>query len=264
MDIVALAGTHRLTHHLDDTPKLRFDRVDMVFSRPNQPPAQILKSISFDVGEGDFVCLLGPSGCGKSTILNIAAGLIEPSAGSVTAGSRVVTGPGRDRGVVFQEYALFPWLTVRDNVILGAKSGRGKVDSAKVDHFLEVTGMYEHRYKYPKELSGGMKQRAAIARTLANDPEIILMDEPFGALDPYTREALQDQLIELWSASRKTILFVTHSVEEAAYLAGTVILLKAHPGELKAVVKNEVPWPRERASEELIGIERTVRRVERT
>lgn len=236
----------------------------MVFARPNQPPAQVLKSITFDVSEGDFVCLLGPSGCGKSTILNIAAGLIKPSAGTVTAGSRLITGPGRDRGVVFQEYALFPWLTVRDNVVLGAKSGQGKVDNAKVDHFLEVTGMYEHRNKYPKELSGGMKQRAAIARTLANDPEIILMDEPFGALDPYTREALQDQLIELWSASRKTILFVTHSVEEAAYLAGTVILLKAHPGELKAVVSNEVPWPRERASEDLIGIERAIRNVERT
>lgn len=256
--------TNSGTHFVDKTPKLRFDRVDMVFHRPNQAPAQILRSISFEVGEGEFLCLLGPSGCGKSTILNIAAGLIRPSAGTVTSGSRVVSGPGRDRGVVFQEYALFPWLTVRENVVLGAKPERGKVDDAKVDHFLTVTGMYEHRKKYPRELSGGMKQRAAIARTLANDPEIILMDEPFGALDPYTREALQDQLIELWSASRKTILFVTHSVEEAAYLAGTVILLKAHPGELKAVVRNEVAWPRERASDELIGIERAIRSVERS
>ncbi|WP_422372221.1 ABC transporter ATP-binding protein [Hoeflea sp.] len=246
------------------TPKLRFDRIDMVFTRPKQPPVCVLKSVSFDVGDGEFVCLLGPSGCGKSTLLNIAAGLIKPSAGTVTAGSRVVTGPGRDRGVVFQEYALFPWLTVRENVVLGAKSGDGRVDGDKVDHFLIVTGMYDHRNKLPKELSGGMKQRAAIARTLANDPEIILMDEPFGALDPYTREALQDQLIELWSETRKTILFVTHSVEEAAYLAGTVILLKAHPGELKASIRNEVPWPRERASEDLIGIERTIRNVERT
>jgi NitT/TauT family transport system ATP-binding protein len=245
------------------TPKLRFDRVDMVFSRPNQPPIQVLKSVSFDVGEGEFLCLLGPSGCGKSTILNIAAGLIIPSSGKVTAGARVVTGPGRDRGVVFQEYALFPWLTVRQNVDLGARTRSGKIDRDRVDHFLRVTGMYEHRDKYPKELSGGMKQRAAIARTLANDPEIILMDEPFGALDPYTREALQDQLIELWSASRKTILFVTHSVEEAAYLAGVVVLLKAHPGELKAVIHNDAPWPRERASEELIGFERAIRRVER-
>lgn len=249
---------------MEKPPKLRFDGVDMVFARPNQPPVRVLKSISFDVGEGEFVCLLGPSGCGKSTILNIAAGLIEPSAGTVTAGSRIVTGPGRDRGVVFQEYALFPWLTVRENVVLGAKSGTGNVDRVKVDHFLNVTKMYEHKDKYPKELSGGMKQRAAIARTLANDPEIILMDEPFGALDPYTREALQDQLIEIWSVSRKTILFVTHSVEEAAYLAGEVILLKAHPGELKAVIKNGVSWPRERASEELIGIEREIRRAERT
>lgn len=245
-------------------PKLRFDRIDMVFSRPKQPPVQVLKSVSFDVGEGEFVCLLGPSGCGKSTLLNIAAGLIKPSGGTVTAGSKVVTGPGRDRGVVFQEYALFPWLTVRENVVLGAKSGDGRVDGDKVDHFLIVTGMYDHRNKLPKELSGGMKQRAAIARTLANNPEIILMDEPFGALDPYTREALQDQLIELWSETRKTILFVTHSVEEAAYLAGTVILLKAHPGELKASIRNEVPWPREPASEELIGIERNIRSVERT
>jgi len=237
----------------------------MVFFRPNQPPVQVLKSISFDVGAGEFVCLLGPSGCGKSTILNIAAGLIRPSAGTVTAGSRLVTGPGWDRGVVFQEYALFPWLTVRENVVLGAKSGAGKVDHVRFDHFLGVTtGMYAHKDKLPKELSGGMKQRAAIARTLANDPEIILMDEPFGALDPYTREALQDQLVEIWSASRKTIMFVTHSVEEAAYLAGVVILLKAHPGELKAVIRNETRWPRERASEELIGIERAIRRVERT
>lgn len=249
---------------MNTTPKLRFDRIDMVFTRPKQPPVQVLKSVSFDVGEGDFVCLLGPSGCGKSTLLNIAAGLIKPSAGTVTAGSKVITGPGRDRGVVFQEYALFPWLTVRENVVLGAKSADGKYDGDTVDHFLIVTGMYDHRNKLPKELSGGMKQRAAIARTLANDPEIILMDEPFGALDPYTREALQDQLIELWNESRKTILFVTHSVEEAAYLAGTVILLKAHPGELKATIKNDVPWPRERASEDLIGIERTIRSVEGT
>ncbi|MCK5745519.1 MAG: ABC transporter ATP-binding protein [Oricola sp.] len=225
---------------------------------------QILKSVSFNVGEGEFVCLLGPSGCGKSTLLNIAAGLLKPSAGTVSVDSKIVTGPGRDRGVVFQEYALFPWLTVRQNVILGAKSADGKFDGDKVDHFLIVTGMYDHRDKLPKDLSGGMKQRAAIARTLANDPEIILMDEPFGALDPYTREALQDQLIELWSGSKKTILFVTHSVEEAAYLAGTVILLKAHPGELKATISNEVAWPRERASEDLIGIERTIRSVERT
>lgn len=235
----------------------------MVFHRPKQQPVQILKSVSFDVGEGEFVCLLGPSGCGKSTLLNIAAGLLKPSAGTVSVGSKVITGPGRDRGVVFQEYALFPWLTVRENVMLGAKLGDGTVDGDKVDHFLIVTGMYDHRDKLPKELSGGMKQRAAIARTLANDPEIILMDEPFGALDPYTREALQDQLIELWSESKKTILFVTHSVEEAAYLAGTVILLKAHPGELKATIKNEIAWPRERASEDLIGIERTIRGVER-
>lgn len=246
------------------TPKLRFDRIDMVFSRPKQPPVQVLKSVSFDVGEGEFVCLLGPSGCGKSTLLNIAAGLLKPSSGTVTAGSKVVKRPGRDRGVVFQEYALFPWLTVRENVVLGARSGDGRVDGDIVDHFLIVTGMYDHRDKLPKELSGGMKQRAAIARTLANDPEIILMDEPFGALDPYTREALQDQLIELWSETSKTILFVTHSVEEAAYLAGTVILLKAHPGELKSAINNEVPWPRERASEDLIGIERTIRNVERT
>jgi NitT/TauT family transport system ATP-binding protein len=236
----------------------------MVFARPKQPPVQVLKSVSFDVGEGEFVCLLGPSGCGKSTLLNIAAGLIKPSAGMVSAGSKVVKGPGRDRGVVFQEYALFPWLTVRENVVLGAKSGDGRVDGDKVDHFLIVTGMYDHRNKYPKELSGGMKQRAAIARTLANDPEIILMDEPFGALDPYTREALQDQLIELWSETKKTILFVTHSVEEAAYLAGTVILLKAHPGELKTTIKNDVPWPRVRAADDLIGIERRIRDVERT
>ena len=249
---------------MDTTPKLRFDRIDMVFSRPKQPPVQILKSVSFNVGEGEFVCLLGPSGCGKSTLLNIAAGLLKPSAGTVSVDSKIVTGPGRDRGVVFQEYALFPWLTVRQNVILGAQSADGKFDGDKVDHFLIVTGMYDHRDKLPKELSGGMKQRAAIARTLANDPEIILMDEPFGALDPYTREALQDQLIELWSGSKKTILFVTHSVEEAAYLAGTVILLKAHPGELKATISNEVAWPRERASEDLIGIERTIRSVERT
>src|SRR4029077_6415248 len=131
-------------------PKLRFDGVDMVFARPNQPPVRVLKSISFDVGEGGFVCLLGPSGCGKSTILNIAAGLIEPSAGTVTAGSRIVTGPGRDRGGGFQEYALFPWLTVRENVVLGAKSGTGNVDRVKVDHFLNVTKMYEHKDKYPK------------------------------------------------------------------------------------------------------------------
>jgi len=245
-------------------PKLRFNGIEKSFSRPKHPPVQVLRSFSFDVTEGDFVCLLGPSGCGKSTILNIAAGLIEPSAGTVHVGDRVITGPGRDRGVVFQEYALFPWLTVYQNVALGAERPEGSVDHSRVDHFLNVCGMYEHKDKLPKELSGGMKQRAAIARTLANDPEIILMDEPFGALDPYTREALQDQLIEIWAETEKTILFVTHSVEEAAYMAGTIILLKANPGELKAVIPNTVPWPRVRASDELLRIEREVRNAERS
>lgn len=249
---------------MTQAPKLRFDGIEKFFSRPKQEPIQVLRSFSFDVKEGDFVCLLGPSGCGKSTILNIAAGLIEPSAGTVSVGNRIITGPGRDRGVVFQEYALFPWLTVYQNVALGAEKADGSVDHAQVEHFLNVCGMYQHKDKLPKELSGGMKQRAAIARTLANDPEIILMDEPFGALDPYTREALQDQLVEIWAESKKTILFVTHSVEEAAYLAGTIILLKANPGELKAVISNDVPWPRVRASDELLRIEREVRNAERS
>jgi NitT/TauT family transport system ATP-binding protein len=218
---------------------------------------------TFAVEPHSFVCLLGPSGCGKSTLLNMAAGFVKPTSGSVLVDGKPVAGPGRDRGVVFQEYALFPWYTVLQNVELGPRCRNVPLEEARTraERYLEMVGLFEHRHKYPKELSGGMKQRAAIARTLQNDPEIILMDEPFAAVDAQTREALQDQLLEIWDAMRKTVLFVTHSIKEAVILADTIAVMAAQPGRLLRLVPNPLPRPRIRTSTEVNEVERQIYEV---
>ena len=172
-----------------------------------------------------------------------------------------MTGPGVDRGVVFQEYALFPWLTALDNVALGLRAkGVSKPERRSVaEHYLKVVGLSEHIHKYPRQLSGGMKQRAAIARTLANQPAMILMDEPFSALDSHTREALQDQLLEIWESTKTTIIFVTHSINEAVYLSDTIVMFAARPGRISRVVPNTSPYPRTRNSNEVVALERELR-----
>ncbi|MEU0687017.1 ABC transporter ATP-binding protein [Streptomyces uncialis] len=205
-----------------------------------------LGGVGFDVADGEFTVLVGPSGCGKSTLLGIAAGLVEPTGGEVLVDGRPVRGPGPERGVVFQQYALFPWLTVRKNVEFGLRTaGVSRAERRRrAEHFIGLVGLSDFADALPKTLSGGMKQRCAIARAYAADPRILLMDEPFGALDSLTRAQLQEQLLLTWERERRTVLFVTHDVDEAVFLATRVIVMAARPGRVHRTVDIRLPYPR--------------------
>ena len=209
-----------------------------------------LHNIDLSIGAGEFVCLLGPSGCGKSTLLNAIAGFTLPSTGTITVDGRPVTAPGPDRGMVFQEYALFPWMTVAQNVAFGLEiKGRARTAiNARVAELLAMLKLTDFRDRFPKDLSGGMRQRVAIARVLALDPPVLLMDEPFGALDSLTRRSLQDELLRIWAAMGKTIIFVTHSIEESIYLAGRIVVMTYRPGTIKADVRVGMAHPRDGAA----------------
>jgi len=206
-----------------------------------------LEDISLTVRDREFVALLGPSGCGKSTLLRIIGGLVKPSSGQVISGDREVTGPGPDRGMVFQSYTLFPWLTVQGNIEFGLRErGVPVSERARVaGHYIELVGLRGFEQAFPKTLSGGMKQRVAIARALANDPEVLLLDEPFGALDTQTRSLMQELLLDIWQQFRKTIVFVTHDVEEAIFMADRVVVMSARPGRIKKIIEVNLPRPRD-------------------
>src|SRR5215210_770982 len=207
-----------------------------------------ITDIELSVAEGEFVSVLGPSGCGKSTLLYIVGGFVAPSTGSVRVKDKAVTGPGPDRGPVFQEFALFPWKTVLGNVMYGLieqKVPRAEAE-ARAHALIDMVHLRGYENFYPKELSGGMKQRVAIARTLAYRPSILLMDEPFGSLDAHTRTRMQNDLLEIWERDRKTVLFVTHSVEEAVFLSDRVVVMTRSPGRLKAIIGIDLPRPRRR------------------
>jgi NitT/TauT family transport system ATP-binding protein len=217
-----------------------------------------LKDINLTIPHGQFVCLLGPSGCGKSTLLNAVAGFALPSSGSIVADGRQVTAPGPERGMVFQEYALFPWMTVAENVAFGLQikgMGRDEIE-ATVARLLSMLSLNDFRNRFPKDLSGGMRQRVAIARVLALDSPIMLMDEPFGALDALTRRNLQDELLRIWSALRKTIIFVTHSIEEALYLADRIVVMTYRPGTVKRDLLVDLPRLRDPAAPEFNALKR--------
>ena len=203
-------------------------------------------NLNLEIEDNSFITLLGPSGCGKSTLLNIIAGLEKPTSGRVCVKGKEVVNPGSERGVIFQQYALFPWLTVKKNVKFGLKL-RGVKEpelSAIADKYIRLVGLEEFGDSYPKELSGGMKQRVAIARAYAVNPEILLMDEPFGALDAQTRTQLQTELLETWEKEKKTCFFITHDVEEAIILAQRVVIMSARPGRVKEIVPVNIPYPR--------------------
>ena len=226
--------------------RIKFQNVSKEFSG-RQGVVIALNAISLTIEDAQFVTIVGASGCGKSTLLNLAAGFEMPTAGDVLADDRPVVGPGPDRGVVFQQTALFPWLTVEDNIGFGLKlrSNAGKKPVTKtVDRLLKRTGLTKFRGSYPSELSGGMQQRAAIASGLAIDPTTLLMDEPFGALDALTRSIMQDFLLELWEQDRKTVLLVTHDIDEAIYLADKTVVMTAHPGRVREVIEVDLPRPR--------------------
>jgi NitT/TauT family transport system ATP-binding protein len=217
-----------------------------------------LQNIELTVAEGEFICLLGPSGCGKSTLLNAVAGFVKPTAGSVMVQGKPVTGPGPDRAMVFQEYALFPWMTVAENVAFGLqirKLPKGRIDEV-VATLLRKLSLWDFRDRFPKDLSGGMRQRVAIARALALDSPTLLFDEPFGALDALTRRSLQEELLRIWSGLHKTALFVTHSIEESIHLADRVVVMTYRPGTVKRIVPIGLPRPRDTATAAFAAIAR--------
>jgi NitT/TauT family transport system ATP-binding protein len=235
-------------------PEIVIDKVSKVYKAASSDPVFALEETTLKVAPGKFVCILGPSGCGKSTLLSMVAGLIRPSSGAIRVGGAPVSGPGPERGLVFQQYGLFPWLTVRGNIAFGLTCrGVSREDrEATVDKYIRLMGLSGFENRYPSELSGGMKQRVAIGRTLANNPRVLLMDEPFGAVDALTRELLQDEILRLWEIEQKTILFVTHSMMEAAYLADEIVMLRSRPGRVFATVTVPLERPRSRSDLEFL------------
>jgi NitT/TauT family transport system ATP-binding protein len=228
--------------------KLLVENVSRVFPAVHGgAPVTALQPTNLSVPENDFITLLGPSGCGKSTLLRIVAGLDRPTTGRVVLDGREVTKPGPERGMVFQSYTLFPWLNVAQNIAYGLTE-RGVPEARRreiVDHYIGRMGLKGFAEHWPKQLSGGMQQRVAIARALANDPAILLLDEPFGALDNQTRALMQELLLGIWERDRKTVLFVTHDIEEAIFLASRVVVMSARPGRIKADVVVDLPHPRD-------------------
>jgi NitT/TauT family transport system ATP-binding protein len=252
--------THfELPSYLDQSPKVR-ERFERLKQRPvilqveglgktfDSPQGTVtaLKGINFKTHRREFVCVIGPSGCGKSTLIRILAGLEEQTSGEVLLDGKSVHGPGPDRGMVFQGYTLFPWLTVKKNVMFGLQSCGKDYNTAESEarSWIDLVGLSKFENSYPHQLSGGMKQRVAIARALANQPRILLMDEPFGALDAQTRARMQSYLLDIWKNVDVTILFITHDLDEAVYLADRILVLKAHPGEVQELIEVPVPHPR--------------------
>ncbi|MGK7869095.1 ABC transporter ATP-binding protein [Falsiroseomonas sp. E2-1-a20] len=224
----------------------------------NDTRIEALRDANLSVRKGEFVCLIGASGCGKSTLLRIVAGFEQPTAGEALMWGKPIPGPAPDRGMVFQDYGLFPWLTVRENIGFGpASRGRPKAEVRDtVERFISLIGLTRFADAYPHQLSGGMKQRVAIARVLANDAEVVLMDEPFGALDAMTRERLQDELLELWQRTGLTVLFVTHSIEEAIFLSDRVVVMEPGPGRIASAEHVALARPRDVSSPEFNEVRR--------
>ncbi len=229
-----------------NSAKLTLKHITVTFQRRRGGEVVAVDSLDLTVHDKEFVCIVGPSGCGKSTLLRIIAGLTRPTTGEVVLDGIQVSGPGADRGMVFQSYTLFPWLTVEGNVEFGPRL-RGQppeLCTRIAKRYIDLVGLSGFEHSYPKELSGGMMQRAAIARALANDPEILLMDEPFGALDAQTRTLMQELLLSVWEQTHKTVLFVTHDIEEAVLLADRVYVMTARPGRIKREILVSLPRPR--------------------
>jgi NitT/TauT family transport system ATP-binding protein len=223
---------------------------------------EALAPVDLTIPKGEFVCMIGASGCGKSTLLRIVAGFEEPTTGDVAMYGKTITGPGSDRGMVFQDYALFPWMTVRENISFGPRQRQLPRDeiTKTTDEFVRMVGLERFADRYPNQLSGGMKQRVAIARVLANDASVLLMDEPFGALDALTREQLQNELLQIWKRTGVTTIFVTHSVEEAVLLADRVLVMSAGPGRIDSDFRIDLARPRDVSSPEFNALRRDIAR----
>lgn len=243
-------------------PFIAFDGVSKTYMA-HHGQARALLETSLALAKSEFVCIVGPSGCGKTTLLNMLAGFVSPTTGSVQLNGVPVVEPGPERGVVFQEVGLFPWLTVQANVEFGLKmSGVPRRErSERARSTLALTRMDKFANRYPNELSGGMKQRVGLARVLANDPQVLLMDEPFGALDAQTRRMMQDELLQVWQQTKKTVLFITHSVDEALLLADRVIVMTAAPGRVRADLVVDLPRPRDENSIAFNELEKTLKEM---
>jgi NitT/TauT family transport system ATP-binding protein len=227
---------------MDSQSQIVIERVNHTYRPPRGRPVLALSEISLDVRPREFLALLGPSGCGKSTLLYLVGGFLPTEAGRITVKGKPVTAPGPDRGIVFQHFALFPWKTVRANILYGLERQRmpRAEREQRAQAFIDLVGLSGFEDSYPSQLSGGMKQRTAIARTLAFDPDILLMDEPFGALDAQTRALMQTELLNIWQRTPKTVIFVTHDVQEAVYLAQRVAVMSARPGRIKAIIETKI------------------------
>jgi NitT/TauT family transport system ATP-binding protein len=221
--------------------------VNLTFRPPNRGPVRALHGFDIDVREGEFLSIVGPSGCGKSTFLNVLLGLIKPDSGDIRLDGRAIAGPGTDRAMVFQEFGLLPWRTVQNNIELGLELKGMPADARREisQRLIEMVGLAGFEGHYPHELSGGMKQRVGLARALATDPDVLLMDEPFAALDAQTRDLMQAELLRIWRAAKKTVLFVTHQIEEAIYLSDRVMVMTKRPGRTKRIFDIELPRPRD-------------------
>jgi NitT/TauT family transport system ATP-binding protein len=230
-----------------DSPKIAIRDVWMTFQANDkaQAPTHVLEEINLDVADGEFVCIVGPSGCGKSTLLNIASGFLAATRGEVRIDDRPVTGPDPRHIFIFQESSVFPWLTVEDNVGFGVKRSRPAERRQVIDHYIELVGLTGFGKAFPRELSGGMKQRVEIARAFAAEPDVLFMDEPFGALDYLTRMRLRHELTRIWQQERKTVLFVTHDVDEAVQLADRIVVMGKRPSRVRDVVAVDIPRPRD-------------------
>jgi NitT/TauT family transport system ATP-binding protein len=243
----------------DEMSILSFKDVGKVFPKDEEDLVAI-RDFDLEVEEGEFVCLLGPSGCGKTTLLRMVAGLESISEGSIELNGKVITGPGSDRGMVFQDFGLFPWRNVKKNVEFGLeiKGVPAEKRAETSQKYVELVGLKGFEKSHPRELSGGMKQRVGIARALANDPAVLLMDEPFGALDAQTRNQMQMELLRIWKETKKTVLFVTHSVDEAVFLADRIVVMTARPGSIKDLWEVDLPRPRDRASSRFIALRKDI------
>jgi NitT/TauT family transport system ATP-binding protein len=228
------------------TPKLELSEISMLYSQRGQRFAA-LRDVSLQIQKGEFIAIVGASGCGKTTLLRIVDGLIKPTLGQVCVDGQLVTRPGPDRGFVFQQDALFPWRTVLDNIIFGLEvQGKKKREALqRADELVRLVGLTGFEQHFPHELSGGMRQRANLARALTIDPDILLMDEPFASLDAQTRELMQSELLRVWRSNRKTVMFVTHQIDEAVYLADRVVVMTSRPGQVKAILEVDVARPRD-------------------
>ncbi|MFU0506290.1 ABC transporter ATP-binding protein [Pseudaminobacter sp. NGMCC 1.201702] len=233
-----------------NTDFIRCEHVTRDFRTAGGVDFQALAAVDLTIRQNEFLCLLGPSGCGKTTLLNLIAGFMRPSSGDIRIAGGPVSSPGPDRGVVFQDYSLFGWLTVRGNVEFGPRMARMPAEErrALADHYLSLVGLTKFADKYPFELSGGMKQRVAIARSLVTKPRVLLMDEPFAALDAMTRNSLQSEVLAIQRAEEKTVIFVTHNIGEAIFLADRIVVMSSHPGRIQEVINVDFPRPRTRTA----------------